>query len=367
MVAPERVWIGAIATGPAGKKLNSNFQNRTLGAYKAELGNSIVNFARLFRGGLLVFFPSYAALGEAVEHWRQRPSGGAQGKCVYDRLAEHKEVFVEPRRSGEFQDVMSGYYAAVARHAQRDAAAGGQSGAAFLAVCRGKVSEGLDFANDNGRAVVITGLPFAAYKSAKVVLKRQYLDARGGEKEGSYSKGLSGGDWYSQQASRAVNQAIGRVIRHKDDWGAILLCDERFGQPKQTAQFSKWLQPRLATHERFGPLMSAQQGSLREFFGRMSAADKAERQAAAAAKAAAEQRAWAEQQARAAEQQARAAARWPAASRGGGGGGGGGGLSFDDAMRGGGGSVGSLQQRKAASRATAATAQSLALSIGGGR
>jgi hypothetical protein len=29
---------------------------------------------------------------------------------------------------------------------------------------------------------------------------------------------LSGGDWYSQQALRAVNQALGRVIRHKNDW-----------------------------------------------------------------------------------------------------------------------------------------------------
>ena len=34
-------------------------------------------------------------------------------------------------------------------------------GAVFLAVCRGKVSEGLDFSDAAGRAVVITGLPFA--------------------------------------------------------------------------------------------------------------------------------------------------------------------------------------------------------------
>lgn len=34
---------------------------------------------------------------------------------------------------------------------------------------------------------------------------------------------LSGQGWYIQSASRAVNQAMGRVIRHKKDWGAILL------------------------------------------------------------------------------------------------------------------------------------------------
>ena len=41
---------------------------------------------------------------------------------------------------------------------------------------------------------------------------------------------LSGSDWYKQQASRAVNQAVGRVIRHKHDYGAILLCDDRYAK-----------------------------------------------------------------------------------------------------------------------------------------
>lgn len=39
---------------------------------------------------------------------------------------------------------------------------------------------------------------------------------------------LSGEDWYTQQTSRAVNQAVGRVIRHRYDYGAIIFCDERF-------------------------------------------------------------------------------------------------------------------------------------------
>lgn len=39
---------------------------------------------------------------------------------------------------------------------------------------------------------------------------------------------LTGEAWYSQQATRAVNQAMGRVIRHMHDYGAIILADERF-------------------------------------------------------------------------------------------------------------------------------------------
>lgn len=45
-----------------------------------------------------------------------------------------------------------------------------------MAVCRGKVSEGLDFANANGRAVLIIGLPFPPLKDPRVMLKQRYLE-----------------------------------------------------------------------------------------------------------------------------------------------------------------------------------------------
>lgn len=39
-----------------------------------------------------------------------------------------------------------------------------------------KVSEGLDFANDNGRAVFITGIPYPAKNDPRVIHKMKYLD-----------------------------------------------------------------------------------------------------------------------------------------------------------------------------------------------
>lgn len=39
-----------------------------------------------------------------------------------------------------------------------------------------------------------------------------------------------GGRWYTQQAIRAINQAVGRIVRHKSDYGSIVLIDQRFVQ-----------------------------------------------------------------------------------------------------------------------------------------
>ena len=39
-----------------------------------------------------------------------------------------------------------------------------------------QVSEGLDFADHNGRAVILTGLPYPPFFDPRVIMKREYLD-----------------------------------------------------------------------------------------------------------------------------------------------------------------------------------------------
>lgn len=52
-----------------------------------------------------------------------------------------------------------------------------------------------------------------------------------------------------------MNQAIGRVIRHKSDYGAILLLDSRFNGSNIKAQMSKWLRDMIVSHNRFGDVI----------------------------------------------------------------------------------------------------------------
>jgi len=61
---------------------------------------------------------------------------------------------------------------------------------------------------------------------------------------------------------RAVNQALGRVIRNRYDFGAVILADERFANENARNQISLWLRPSIQVHSTF---RTAAQG-LREFF-----------------------------------------------------------------------------------------------------
>ncbi|EDQ87598.1 uncharacterized protein MONBRDRAFT_27129 [Monosiga brevicollis MX1] len=252
IITGKQVWAGVLPVGPSNARLISNYENRNLPAYKNELGNSLVNFSRIVPAGLLVFFPSYGVMASCVEAWQQPSSTGA---CIWDRLSQYKTVIVEPREKHEFVAAMHAFYDKI-----QDPAL---SGAIFLAVCRGKVSEGLDFANSNGRAVIITGLPYPAVKEPRVVLKRQYMDDACRRRATT----LSGQDWYQMQATRAVNQAIGRVIRHRQDYGAIILADSRFADERQRACLPKWLQKHVEVFTKFGEA----QRSLTLFFRRAKA------------------------------------------------------------------------------------------------
>lgn len=50
---------------------------------REDLGNSIVNFARIVPDGLLVFFPSYGLLDSCVEGWKLPSSGGS---TIWERI-----------------------------------------------------------------------------------------------------------------------------------------------------------------------------------------------------------------------------------------------------------------------------------------
>lgn len=55
----------------------------------------------------------------------------------------------------------------------------------------------------------------------------------------------TGDKWYEEQAFRAINQGLGRCIRHNRDYGAILLLDSRFQKVETRMQLSRWFRNSL--------------------------------------------------------------------------------------------------------------------------
>jgi len=233
VISNEQIYVGVVPKGPTGKQLLSTYQNRESTEYLSDLGNAITNFVRMIPDGVLVFFPSYYIMEICVRAWR--------GNGILDRIQKHKVVVQEAKTASEMNAVVVRYENLIEKG----------KGAIFFAVCRGKASEGIDFANSKARGVIITGLPFPPKNDPKVVLKKEFLNRQRPDPSRPNEK-LSGNDWYVQEAYRAVNQAIGRVIRHKDDYGAVLLCDSRFQKQEAQNSLSFWLRDKIKVCHNFG-------------------------------------------------------------------------------------------------------------------
>lgn len=207
------------------RDFNYIFINRNNGNYILSLGKAIVEFCQVIPDGLLIFFPSYGLMEECMQRWLEFH--------IIDRIKEKKLIFVESQTKNEFDKAKKSYNDCIDIKKE----------AVFMAALRGKVSEGLDFADMYGRAVIIVGIPYANCADVKLKMKQKYLD----KKKASDKKMISGDDWYKLDAIRAVNQAIGRVIRHVDDYGAILFCDERFAFESTQEYISSWVKSQICT------------------------------------------------------------------------------------------------------------------------
>lgn len=112
------------------------------------------------------------------------------------------------------------------------------------------------------RLVIVIGIPFGYLGDCRNKCKMEYLDKLSQSNATEERYRLTGKKWYEMKAMRAVCQAIGRVIRHKDDFGAILLLDERMAQRERIQQISPWLRDQIRVEEELKAIFKP----LRDFF-----------------------------------------------------------------------------------------------------
>ena len=78
---------------------------------------------------------------------------------------------------------------------------------------------------------------------------------------------------------KAVNQSIGRAIRHKGDYATIVLADQRYAKASVRRRLPQWIDERLVAPATCAESMRAVRG----FFGGRWSADQEQRYAQRAA------------------------------------------------------------------------------------
>ncbi|KAI6193490.1 Fanconi anemia group J protein [Aphelenchoides besseyi] len=226
-----QVIVRPIRYGLNRAELVGTFQNRDSVDYIQGIGEIVHGVASNVPQGILVFFPSYSQMSKFLNAWKVKIT---REQNRWSSLMEQKTLCIEPTKRSETQLAFREFDVAVREG----------RGAIMFAVCRGKMSEGIDFADCHCRAVVIVGIPYPPLMDARIVLKRRFLTDRHIKQKSE----MSPDEWYRIEAIRAVNQAMGRIIRHKDDFGIVVLADSRFATFPQNL-YPAWIRPSFRADE----------------------------------------------------------------------------------------------------------------------
>ncbi|XP_050595699.1 Fanconi anemia group J protein homolog isoform X1 [Bombus affinis] len=225
VIPKEQVYAICIPQGPNEVKLRANYQSVNSWAFQDELGAVLLDVCESVPHGILCFFSSYNVMHTQMQRWINN--------SIWTKITSVKQIFIEPRHGGDLKDIMYEYRQVIEQTSDKQR--GKITGALFLAVFRGKVAEGIDFKDNEARCVITVGIPYAVRKDPVIDMKLSYNDM-------NVKRGLlKGSEWYSIQAFRALNQALGRCLRHINDWGAVLLVDERFLMHENKENLPKWV------------------------------------------------------------------------------------------------------------------------------
>lgn len=263
-----------------------------------ELGNSVFQLCRTIPDGVVVFFPSYRHLASAVQSWQK--DHVAPGQTLWGKLRSVKRIFMEPASYKHISlpnadldtslstvdAVLDVYDKHINSSATSDAKSNSANtkGAVLFAVISGSLSEGINFADRLGRGVIVIGLPFPNPHTAEWNAKLQFIEKHATHQH--QTTGLEGSDetkavtskgniasspsaasreYYENCCMRAVNQSIGRAIRHKDDYAAIVLLDRRYTSARIQGKLPGWIRSSM-TSGGSSSLSECNLADLRTFF-----------------------------------------------------------------------------------------------------
>jgi DNA excision repair protein ERCC-2 len=203
-----------VTKGNGQTPLSSSFGLRSDPRVPRNYGDLLLNFCQIVPDGVVCFFPSYVYLQLVFRSWSQTG--------VLTEIMKHKLIFLEAEVADETSVALVNY---------RKAIECGR-GAVFLGVARGRVSEGIDFADHYGRCVLLFGLPVRNTSSKLVQTRADFVEKK---------YGLNRKEFILFDAMRAASQCVGRLLRSKNDYGIVVLADRRYARDNLKSQLPHWI------------------------------------------------------------------------------------------------------------------------------
>ncbi|CAG8665321.1 6999_t:CDS:2, partial [Paraglomus occultum] len=179
--------------------ISSKFEVRNDPAVVRNFGQILVEFSKIVPDGIVAFFPSYLYMESIVSMWNEMG--------ILNEAWKRKLIFVETPDATETTLALENY---------RLACDNGR-GAILLSVARGKVSEGIDFDHNYGRAVIMFGVPYQYTESRILKARLEFLRVNYRIREN---------DFLTFDAMRHAAQCVGRVLRGKTDYGLMIFADK---------------------------------------------------------------------------------------------------------------------------------------------
>uniref|UniRef100_A0A674IFC7 ATP-dependent DNA helicase DDX11 n=1 Tax=Terrapene triunguis TaxID=2587831 RepID=A0A674IFC7_9SAUR len=242
VIPPDNILPIILCSGPSNQQLEFTYQKRDLPQMMDEMGRILGNLCNVVPGGVVCFFPSYEYEKQVYTHWERTG--------LLTRLATKKKIFQEPKRANQVEQVLAEYAKCIKRCSQ---VGGHVTGALLFSVVGGKMSEGINFSDDLGRCVVMVGLPYPNIKSPELQEKMAYLDKTMPRTAGQPPSKML----IENLCMKAVNQSIGRAIRHQKDFASILLVDHRYARPSVFNKLPQWIKERTEIKPTFGLAFAA--------------------------------------------------------------------------------------------------------------
>lgn len=243
VIPRENMYATAVAQGPSGREFDFTFEQRSKDSTVLDLGQLLIKVCQTIPDGVVVFFPSYDYLRQVVSVWKNGQRG------ISTTLSKHKQVFEEVKGTS-VEDLLRDYAQAI------DSGKGGL----MLSVVGGRLSEGINFSDRLGRAVVAVGLPFPNANSAEWKAKVEHVEAAKykqckeqehlSDGEARANAKAAGREFYENACMRSVNQSIGRAIRHRNDYAAILLVDRRFATDRIEGKLPGWIRGNMSSESK---------------------------------------------------------------------------------------------------------------------